>query len=395
MVPPRFTRTLVPVATLFLFLSFCSLAGPEVPQFPVAGTLAGQPVATTVDSQLAKYYLEHYLPGQHSNADNDRAIDGALRELKADPSDPEALRQLSQRFSVDFAAIHFVARLYESPANYQGQEAFHTYLEKLTHPAASTVPIPEAYKSYLFAFVPGYAYKKDRTTGADFARQRQIMSQQGFQTALIETNEQGSVEENAASVLDKLLRLAQRHDKIVLVSASKGGPEAALALGELLPAEALGPVRAWISVGGILRGSPYADQALWWPKRWFAELVFAIQGLRPNVIRNLSTVVRRPVFGRLRFPPHILKLQYVGVPLSGHIGKSTRGRYKALRPLGPNDGLTLLADELVPDGIVVTDVGLDHYYRDPAIQLKTLALAYVVLEKLEQQKKKAESAVCR
>jgi hypothetical protein len=51
-----------------------------------------------------------------------------------------------------------------------------------------------------------------------------------------------------------------------------------------------------------------------------------------------------------------------------------------IRPLGPNDGSTLLADELVPGGIVVTNIGLDHYYKDPIIELKTIALAYVVLE---------------
>src|SRR5262249_19719249 len=81
-------------------------------------------------------------------------------------------------------------------------------------------------------------------------------------------------------------------------------------------------------------------------------------------------------------------VQYVGVPLSGHIGRLVRGRYDTLRPLGPNDGLTLLADELIPGGVVVTDVGLDHYYRDPIIELKTIALAHVVLDELEQREKR-------
>ena len=68
----------------------------------------------------------------------------------------------------------------------------------------------------------------------------------------------------------------------------------------------------------------------------------------------------------MKLPEHVLMLQYVGVPLSGHIGDAVAGRYEALRPLGPNDGLTLLADELIPGSIVVTDVGLDHFYRDAA-----------------------------
>ena len=363
----------------------------KTPRFRASGTLGGQPVTTTVDSEIAKYYLESYLRGERSHTDYDRAIESALSQTSADPADGEALRQLAEQFSTDFATIHFVARVYNIPANRRVQDAFRAFVEKLTTPAGiPAASVPETYRSYVLAFVPGYAYKKDRTTGADFARQRQILAKQGFRTLLIETDELGPVEQNAAIVAREIVRLGQRHEKVVVVSASKGGPEVALALGERLPPESLAHVRAWISVGGLLRGSPYADQALQWPKRWFAEIVLALQGLRPGVISNLSTKARKPAFARLSFPKHILTLQYVGVPLSGHIGESTRGRYQALRPLGPNDGLTLLGDELVPGGLVVTDLGLDHYYRDPAIELKTVALAYVVLEELDQQSKQPE-----
>lgn len=61
---------------------------------------------------------------------------------------------------------------------------------------------------------------------------------------------------------------------------------------------------------------------------------------------------------------------------------------EAIRSLGPNDGLTLLADELIPGGVVVTDVGLDHYYKDPIIELKTIALAHVVIEELERREER-------
>jgi len=379
---------------LFFFLFYFALyasACHNVPRFPVAGTLASQYVATTVDSDLAKYYLEHYLLDHRANTGYDTVIDDALQEEQADPSDRETLKQLSQQFSTDFATIHFVARLYDTPANRRTQDAFHAYLHHFTTPGTTpVVPLPEAYKSYLLVFVPGYAYKKDQTTGADFARQRRVMMQEGFQTLLIETDELGSVEDNATIVADALVRLGEQHNKIILVSASKGGPEVALALGERLPAAALGHVQAWISIGGLLRGSPYADRWLQWPKCWLAHLVFTFQGLQPSVIRNLSTAVRSAAFARLNFPTHILMLQYVGVPLSGHIGPATRGRYSALQRFGPNDGLTLLADEIVPGGIVVTDVGLDHYYRDPAIDLKTLALAYVVLGELQGEKQLSE-----
>jgi hypothetical protein len=246
--------------------------------------------------------------------------------------------------------------------------------------------LPPEDQPYLLVFVPGYAYTKDTTTGADFARQRRLLERAGAPAILIETEELGTVEENARMIAQNLIRLASLNRPIVLVSASKGGPEVALALGrELVPAQSR-TVHAWISIGGLLRGSPYADRALKWPLSWMARLVLLTQGLKPRVIRDLSTVERRPVFEPLTFPEHLLMIQYVGVPLSGHITQDVRRRYNALRTVGPNDGLTLLLDEIISGGGVITDLGLDHYYRDPEIDLKTVALATVVLEELQLRK---------
>lgn len=280
-----------------------------VPRFPVASTLAGQDAQTTVDSQVAAYYLEHYLSGHRSNPAFDTLLDAELGGSSVDPSDHEAMKRLSQRFSTGLATVHFAARLHNSPDNLRAQEAFHAHLQRLRDSQTASLPsVADVSRSYLMAFVPGYAYKKDRTTGADFARQREIMARQGFQTVLIETDELGTVEENATIVANAILGMTRQHDNIILVSASKGGPETALALADRLPIEARRHVRAWISVGGLLRGSPYADRALRWPRRWFAKLAFAFKGLRSYVIEDLSTEVRRPAFARLQIPADMLHL---------------------------------------------------------------------------------------
>jgi hypothetical protein len=365
------------------------LAGSVVPagrgaaQVPVDATVAGQRVVTTVDAEVAAYYLEQYLEGNRADPDLHGAIARGLADLDPAPSDAEGLRRLAERFSTDFATIHFIRRLYEEPANRRAQDAFHRRVEELRAGARPCpMPLPEGSSRHLFAFVPGYAYRRGRDTGADFARQRGLLERQGLRTLLIETDDLGSVEDNASVVARELARLGQEGEQVILISASKGGPEAALALGERLRPQAVGHVRAWISVGGLLRGSPYADLSLRGYRRWLARIVFTFRGVRMEVIRNLSTEVRRPAFAALRLPPDLLTLQYVGAPLSGQVERRTRERYRALRHLGPNDGLTLLADELVPRGIVVTELGLDHYYRDPSIDLKTLALVCVVLEQL-------------
>ncbi|HLO26218.1 MAG TPA: hypothetical protein VK187_08885, partial [Geobacteraceae bacterium] len=286
-------------------------------------------------------------------------------------------------FSQDFATIYFVSRIYGEPCNRRAHQLFRNYQTTLRVGGTSRAPPDLRSIRYLFAFVPGFAYRLEPAIGADFARQRRLMAAAGFKTLLIETDEVGTVERNAAFIADELVRLGREHDEIILVSTSKGGAEAALALGKLLKPEQAAKVKAWVSVGGLLRGTPIADHALQWPRSWWTRVLFFFLGLPAESIDSLGTKRRGETFRQLAFPGHMLMVQYVGVPLSGNVSPLARDRYEVLRSAGPNDGLTLLPDELVPGGVVITDIGLDHYYRDPEIDLKSLALANAVLDMLE------------
>jgi hypothetical protein len=356
----------------------------SVPQYPVEGRLEwGQEIKTTVDSEIARYYLEKYLQGVRSNPEYDHAIEQAHEIGDGKPLDSDNLQGLSERFSPVFAALYFVIRVNQDPSSLKAQQAFRAHLAALrTGDGRTGAQRDKKIDSYLIAFVPGYAYKQDPDLGADFRRQRSVMDRAGFKTLLIETDEVGTVEKNAAIIASALMRLSTHHENIIVVSTSKGGPEVALALGKLLTPHQSRQVQAWISVGGILRGSPLADRALVWPRSWWARIGIFFLGLPQENIENLSTRRRKEVFNQLVFPGHVFVVHYVGVPLSGQVSRDVRGRYRALRKLGPNDGLTLLTDELVPRGVVITDVGLDHYYRDPEIDLKAVALAYVVFDEL-------------
>jgi len=369
---------------LSVFLCLLSFGCASVTKYPVQGTLAGQAIATTIDSELSKYYLEHYLRNNRINPAYDQEIDRALVIWNQRPLDSDSLRELTQEFSPDLATLYFVSRVYQDPINRKAQDAFHAHVATLRAKGPKEVfRIAKRFAPYLIAFVPGYAYKRDPTTGADFAQQRRLMTEAGFKNVLIETDELATVDTNAKIVASEILRLNEEHRRIILVSTSKGGTEVALAIGKLLPPERLEGVQAWISIGGLLRGTPSADQALQWPKSWLVRAAFFFTGHRGEVIEDLNTKKRREVFAQLEFPGDILTLQYVGAPLSGQIAEYVQGRYDDLKSLGPNDGLTLLADELVQGGVVITDIGLDHYYSDPEIDLKTFALASVVLDLLE------------
>ncbi len=363
-------------AIALVFASGCA----AVPRYDVQGALAGQALSTSTDSELSRYYLEHYLAGERVNPAFDQGIDETLARFDERPLDRDMLQELTQQFSIDFATLYFVSRLYQDPVNRQAQQAFHAHLAALREEGGAAIAARLA--PYLIAFVPGYAFRRSPETGADFARQRWLLGQAGVRTHLIETDEIGLVEPNAAIIADDIRRLGRDHDRIILVSTSKGGPEAALALGKLLSPEEVQPVKAWVSIGGMLQGTPSADRWLVWPRRWIAGLGFRVKGLSPDVIANLSTGMRRAAFAELHFPDHLVKLQYIGVPLSGHVGDHIRSRYRRLKAFGPNDGLTLLADQLVNGGVAITDIGLDHYYLDPEIELKTFAMAAVVLDLL-------------
>jgi hypothetical protein len=97
-----------------------------------------------------------------------------------------------------------------------------------------------------------------------------------------------------------------------------------------------------------------------------------------------TKVVRalRAKFDQRTMSWELLRVDYVGAPLSGQVAADVKGRWKTLERFGPNDGLTLLADEILNSGRVVFEIGQDHYFRDPEIDLKALALACLVLEQL-------------
>jgi hypothetical protein len=356
-----------------------------IARFQTSGELAGQPVATRVDSRVAAYYLESYLVGQRDDAEMTEVIEDTLEDLDPVPRDREGLEQLADELSADFATMHFVSRAYAQPRNRRLQDRYTALVEELSDGSfAPTAEDDARYKSYTMVFVPGYAYRSNPSNGASFTRQRTLLTELGFEPEFIETEELGYVEANAELVTRTLRDLAAAHERIVVVSTSKGGTETAMALSALDGGPAMSSIKAWISVGGLLRGSPYADRYLSGVRRWLAGIMLRRQGQPPDILENLSTEVRRASFAALELPSEVLMLHYVAAPLSGQVPEGTQGRYKILRRQGPNDGLTLLADELVEGGLVVTEVGLDHYFRAPDIDVRTVALTYAVLDELER-----------
>src|SRR5438034_5619781 len=72
---------------------------------PVRGMVGGQTIETRVDSEVARYYLANYLAGNHNNPVLDARIDQAYQTINGNVPGRSELKQVSDEFSIDFAAL--------------------------------------------------------------------------------------------------------------------------------------------------------------------------------------------------------------------------------------------------------------------------------------------------
>ena len=340
------------------------------------GTFAGQSWIAYVDHPIARDYLEG------------RPLPPDLEEIRSTyvagglaPSEP-VLSYLTEHYSADLATLFFAETVSAGVPSRSIQDEYAHAVDRLKQ----TGEIPEidiSSSRLTVAFAPGWFYKSHGAeTGADFRRQLDQLAQLGVPGELIETDENGTVESNAEVIADALRRLQNAGREVIVVSGSKSGAEVAIALGEILRLEETTGIGAWLSIGGVHQGSPLADWALNPAVCWIAELHLGLQGFDLDGARSLQTSRLRPHFGDLHFPEHVLLVSYVPVPLSGDISNRGALGYSRMRHLGPNDGLTMLVDELLPGGLTIIEPGVDHFFVHPDREVRSLALMQVLLARL-------------
>ena len=361
---------------------------PTTASVPIRAELGGEELRTTVDSEIAAYYLEHYReegtprdPGLH------RQLDAVERSLGRGIPDRETLARIASHHSVDLAALLFADRLWAVESNRTIQSRFAGEVERLRRAADQpSYADPERRARYAVLFVPGWDYAENGpVTGADLAAPRRLISAWGLENHFVDLPPNGAVEENALRVAESIRRLRRPDRELVVVGPSSAGPAIHLALGGLLsPDEATG-VAAWLNLGGIVRGSPVLDHFRErWPERWLLGAVAWWEDWDCEALVSMTAERGRARFERLALPSHLLVVTYLGLSLSGELGPFARDLHPILAPLGPNDGLTLLADAVVPGGLTIVAPRSDLFFaEDPEIDLKTLALAETLLAYLD------------
>ncbi|EDY20941.1 hypothetical protein CfE428DRAFT_1234 [Chthoniobacter flavus Ellin428] len=269
------------------------------------------------------------------------------------------LADLAHREGLDFATAVLYDRVQRVPAN----AAFWQ---------AAQQP-PAELNADLIGIVPGAFHRQHRNTGADGARVLAIARKLGCEAAVIPTPSFGKIDETAEVILRWLA--AQRGRKIALVSLSKGGAEVKRALASAAAPAAFADVSAWVSLSGLVQGTPLIawlrrQPLRWWGVRlqlwWYGCATRALEDLRHGPGTVLDTWPA--------LPEHLTAVHVLGFPCARHLFHPWAHRgYSRLAALGPNDGGgILLADCARLPGIVCPLWGLDHYLAPEQDALSTL-----------------------
>jgi len=339
---------------------------------PVSGSIGGQTITTRVDSEVARYYLADYLAGKHTNSFFDGLIDRVDRTANGHLPDRAELKDLSDSFSVDFAALYLADQIARVPINRRFRSAFDQVYEytRQAFPKGE-MQVPGA-ANYDVLFVPTYLYKRFTLTGADMAGPRAALQKVGFTCYFVETRDDGPVELNAELIMSAIRARAQSGRRLIVVSASKSGAEVALALTKLGPAQTR-HVAAWINAVGALQGTPLVDDKV------MPDIEFLIGKIDPAGAESMTTVRGRQRFASFHIPKSVLVVNYFGIPTIGSISFLVRKGFFALRKYGPNDGVVLLSDMILPGGITIAQLGSDHIQINDNIDVAAVALAMTVV----------------
>lgn len=367
---------------LIVALNMAACAG-----LPARGQVGGRIISTRVDSEVARYYLANYLSGQRADLALDARIDGVYRNATGKLPDRDELKRISDAFSVDFAALYMADRILGAPENREFRLAYERNWRRARAALGGGGVPPAAPADYEVMLVPGFLYQRYPVTGANLAAPRAALKKFGWAHFFVETVEDGTIEANAEIVMAAIRARASGGRRLIVVSVSKSGPEVALALTQLAPAETRA-VAAWVNVAGTIQGSPLAD-----------DRSFQLENYTGNIdmvgVESLSTPRSRRRFAGFRVPEQLLLVNYIGVPVVGSVSMLARPGFYHLRSFGPNDGLVLLPDLIVPGGVTLAEVGPDHFLLDEDVEATTAAMLATVIEQLARPTARAPIPVGR
>jgi len=210
--------------------------------------------------------------------------------------------------------------------------------------------------------MPGMFHKEYPELGGDGKIIQSITQRFGFDSEIVASKSTGDLEENA-DILRQSIRQSQNR-ALWLISISKGSAETGLCLKQLQQ-EDKNRIRGWISLCGIVNGSPIADVRLRYPGKLIIKLYTWLLSANYRALEQMRT--SNPVWQQnlSDFDGDLVHVQ--PMPVASYVHAKLIKRYRQIAHLGPNDGTILLDDLLKRRGHIYPLWGVDHFFRDPAV----------------------------
>ncbi len=289
----------------------------------------------------------------------------------------DGLRELTKStLDVDKAAAVFYHRVISKPEN----RDMVNYLNRRQKELEKTLPDYSS-KKILLAIAPGMFYLDNPSLGADGRSLRNLALELGMMETVIPLEQTGTVDTNA-EILCNFIRDRNDASGIILASVSKGSSDIKKAIQRCGTEPYFTKVRAWYNIGGINKGSRLIngiDQTCMYKME--ARSYFCWNGYNWDGFMSLRAGDEAPLNTDLQMPPHILVVNVIAVPLFRFVTDRARPFYEYLIQFGPNDGMTLLADSYIPEGLTYCSWRNDHYFRIPLQKERMMAFLTFIVER--------------
>ncbi len=296
----------------------------------------------------------------------------------------QQLSWLQKHYSLDFATFYLINAIYAK----KGNLAINREYQKNIHWLQQNKSLPKQAYDYYFLFIPGWLYQSMPETGADFAIIRNKFIEFGLQNELLASRENASIEENALIIKKRIEQLADK--KIILISVSKSGSEVATLINDAF-LQKHPQLKGWINISGLLKGTPLANIADEFPLNITMKSIFSFYDLDTRVITELRHHQQKSYFTHYQPKADFTIFNIVAIPFFDQLSFSAFAGYQFLYEYGPNDGRALIVDQLAP-GNTLVEIGLDHYFKDKNMPLKSLAILMTIVNAIEKNKKAIQAS---
>ncbi|MEN3296950.1 MAG: hypothetical protein V7642_6203 [Burkholderiales bacterium] len=267
----------------------------------------------------------------------------------------EALRNLAHTHDLDYATMALYQSILASPSDRAFIDAVNQQPLQSRH-----APIGEK-----VLVIPALFHGHFPETGADAKFARDIAANCGFDVGTIPIGSVATVSDNADIIRDMLEK--ESAEKIWIFAVSKGSADFRLFLQRYPDSPAIRRLRGWINVCGLPFGCHITDANKRTPwNRLKYRLICRLFGVSYKLMRELGTdyaAWQAP----LTLPAHMQAFNFSAIPLGSHIQTSLIGRYKAIRHLGPNDGMVACRDSIIDSAPTYPVWGCDHFFRSPQV----------------------------